>query len=241
MKNFNTMTVGEIIACNYEHAATFRRYDIDFFSKGNIPLKDACQQAGIDLHTLLNELESDPRRAYFTVDFQNWPTDLLLDYIQKFHHRRARSEGALINELIDKVTLLHVANHPELPELRQQVHDTMADLEIHLNKEEQILFPYISELNNALAKGIRPSPFHCGSIKSPIAVMMADHEKEGERYRDISRLTNQYTTPDDGCGTYHLLMERMKLFQEGLQHHIHLENNILFPRAIDMEQNSQFR
>lgn len=96
-------------------------------------------------------------------------------------------------------------------------------------------------MTDALARGLRPGAFHCGIIQSPIAVMMAEHETEGERWREIHRLTDGYTTPDDGCATYWLFMERAKLFEEGLHHPIHLENNIVFPRAIAMEQSSRQR
>ena len=236
MKKFHTMTTGQIVACNYQYAAIFRHYGIDFCCQGNVPLKKACEKAGIDSQTLIKELEKEDPRAYFTVDFQSWPTDLLLDFILKFHHRRSRSEGALINELAEKVLSVHGVNHPELRAIRQLVQEAMIDLENHLGKKEQVLFPYLSEMTQSLARGLRPGSFHCGTIKSPIAVMMAEHETEGERWREIHRLTDGYTTPDDGCATYWLFMERLKLFEEGLHHHIHLENNIVFPRAIAMEQ-----
>lgn len=236
MKKFDTMTTGQIVACNYQHAALFTQYGIDFCCQGNIPLKEACKKAGVDTYTILNELEKEAPRAYFTVDFQSWPTDLLLDYLLKFHHRRARSEGALIIELSDKVYSAHGIRHPELREIRQLLQESMIELENHLSKEEQILFPTIYELTEALAQGLRPRPFHCGTIKSPIAVMMAEHDTEGERWRNIRRLTDNYTTPVDGCATWWLFMERAKLFEEALHHHVHLENNILFPRATAMEE-----
>lgn len=241
MKKFDTMTTGQIVAANYQHAALFKRYGIDFCCQGNIPFTEACQQAGVDSRTLIRELEKEAPRAYFTVDFQSWPTDLLLDYILKFHHRRVRSEGALILELADKVFAAHGIRHPELRAIRQLVQESMTELENHLGKEEQVLFPAIYEMTEALARGLRPVSFHCGTIKSPIAVMMAEHDTEGERWREIHRLTGGYTTPDDGCATWWLFMERTKLFEEGLHHHIHLENNIVFPRAIAMEQAGKIR
>lgn len=241
MKKFNTMTTGQIVACNFDHAAVFKRFGIDFCCNGNIPLEQACTYAKADMQTVLNALEKETPRACFTVDFQSWPTDLLLDYILKFHHRRIRSEGTLILELVNKVHTVHSPQHPELGLLKQSIHDSMSDLQNHLEKEEQLLFPYLYELNDALAKGSHPESFHCGSIKSPIAVMMAEHDAEGERWREISHITGGYTTPDDGCPSYRLMMERLKLFEEALHHHIHLENNILFPRVIHIEQSSQSR
>lgn len=241
MKKFDTMTTGQIVACNYKHAALFRRYRIDFCCQGNVPFREACQKAGVDSQTLLKELEKETPRAYFTIDFQSWPTDLLLDYIRKFHHRRARSESALIIELAEKVLVTHNERHPELRALRQLIRHSMNDLENHIHKEEQVLFPYIYEMTEALSLGLHPRPFYCGTLKSPVAIMMTEHHTEGERWREIHHLTDGYTTPDDGCATYRLFMERIKLFEQGLEHHIHLENNILFPRAIAMEQSSRQR
>ena len=239
MRKFDTMTTGQIVACNYEHAAIFKRLDIDFCCNGNIPLPEACKHAGLDIQAVTGELEKHPDRAYFTTDFQSWPTDLLLDYILKFHHRRARSESALIIELTGKVTRAHVSSHPELRLLKQLVPEFMIDLTSHLEKEETVLFPYLYELSDSLTQGLRPRPFHCGSIRSPVAVMMAEHDGHGERFRQMRELTGGFTTPEDGCASYYLLMERLKLFEEGLHHHIHLENNILFPRAMEMEQSRQ--
>lgn len=202
MKKFDTMTTGQIVACNYQHAALFQRHSIDFCCHGNVPLEKACKKAGVDSQTLIKELEKEAPRAYFTVDFQSWPTDLLLDYILKFHHRRARSEGALIIELAEKVLAAHRVRHPELRAIRQLIQESMIELENHLEKEEQILFPYIYEMTEALARGLRPGSFYCGPLKSPIAVMMAEHDAEGERWREIHHLTDAYTTPDDGCTTY---------------------------------------
>lgn len=135
------MTTGQIVACNYQYAAIFRHYGIDFCCQGNVPLEKACEKAGIDSQTLIKELEKEDPRAYFTVDFQSWPTDLLLDFILKFHHRRSHSEGALINELAEKIHAIHGINHPELRAIRQLVQESVIDLENHLGKVNKSFSP----------------------------------------------------------------------------------------------------
>lgn len=236
MKNYRAMSVGEIVADNFEYAKVFDKYKIDFCCNGSVPLTEACKQADVEIDRVIAELESGMPEGSVTVDFKSWPIDLLADYILKFHHRNIRRQGPEIAALLDKVCRAHGDSHPELYEVQTLFNESLLDLENHLEKEEMVLFPYIYELCNAREHG-RPVPhFHCGTIESPIAVMMAEHDAEGERYREISRLTNNYIVPEDGCDSYRLLLEKLKAFEEALHHHIHLENNIVFPRAIAMEE-----
>lgn len=239
MKNFKVMTVGEIVAEDFKHAHVFDKYKIDFCCNGSIPLSEACKYANVELDKVIRELEESPSEESETasamVDFKNWPIDLLADYILKFHHRNIRKQGPRIAELLDKVCRVHGDNHPELFEVQEQFMQSLADLDNHLQKEEMVLFPYIYELCEAKQEGIPAPRFHCGTIESPIAVMMAEHDAEGERYRYIARLTNDFTAPADACTSFRLVLEDLKAFEVALHHHIHLENNIVFPRAIEME------
>lgn len=117
---------------------------------------------------------------------------------------------------------------------------SLTDLNEHLNKEEQILFPYIYEMHEAYSSR-KPLPFfHCGGVEQPIAVMMSEHDTEGSRFREISRLTNTYLAPDDACESYRLVLNQLNEFEENLHHHIHLENNIVFPAAIQIQLSFNF-
>ena len=236
MKNYMSMTVGDIVADNFGLAEVFEKYKIDFCCHGSVPFAEACRRAGADVEKVIADLERESPQVSEMVDFKHWSTDLLVDYILKFHHRRARREGAIITELLDKVCNVHGAHHPELYEVKALYDHSMVDLENHLRKEEMVLFPYVYELCNAQANGTPLPGFHCGTIESPIAVMMAEHDIEGERYREISMLTNHYTLPEDACNSYRLLYKKLKDFEDALHHHIHLENNIVFPRAVEMER-----
>ena len=237
MKEFSTMTVGEIVADDFKHATVFDRYKIDFCCNGSIPLSEACKYANVDMSKVITELSEAADESSPITDFKSWPIDLLADYILKFHHRNIRKQGPTIAVLLDKVCRVHGANHSKLVEVKEQFNESLIDLDSHLHKEESVLFPYIYELYNAQTNNSPAPHFHCGTIESPIAVMMAEHDAEGERYRHISRLTDEYRVPSDACGSYRLVLEKLKAFEEALHHHIHLENNIIFPRAIELESN----
>ncbi|MEG0012345.1 MULTISPECIES: iron-sulfur cluster repair di-iron protein [Bacteroides] len=239
MKNFSEMTVGEIVAENFKYAWVFNRYKVDFCCNGSIPLSEACKQANINMKRIIEELEESVSTLSPGVpDYKSWPTVLLVDYVIKYHHRNIRIQGPEITELLDKICQVHGDSHPELYEVQESFAQSLVDLNNHLQKEEMVLYPYIYELCDTYSNSA-PSPcFHCGSIESPIAVMMAEHDTEGERYRHIAYLTKGYVTPNDGCNTYRLALDKLKAFEEALHEHIHLENNIIFPRAIDMEETS---
>lgn len=236
MKDFKTMTVGEIVADDFKHAKVFDKYKIDFCCNGSIPLSEACKYAHSDIDEVVEALKELPAESLVMTDFKAWPTDLLVDYILKFHHRNIRKQGPEIAALIDKVCRAHGDNHPELFEVQEQFLQSLADLDNHLQKEEMVLFPYVYEMCLAESEKMPAPCFHCGTVESPIAVMMGEHDAEGERYRHIARLTNDYTVPSDGCNSYRLMLEELKAFEAALHHHIHLENNIVFPRVIEMEK-----
>ena len=150
-----------------------------------------------------------------------------------------RYQGPQILQLLDRVCEAHAGKHPELYEVRELFQESWIDLNNHLTKEEMVLFPYIYDLFDAVAQH-RPIPaFHCGSVSSPISVMMSEHDAEGERFRRISGLTHGYLVPGDACSSYRLLLEMLRPFEDNLHHHIHLENNIVFPKAIELQENCE--
>ena len=170
------------------------------------------------------------------IPFASWPLDLLMDYILKIHHRGIRARGPELLALLEKVERVHGEAHPELHELKALVSESLEDLEMHLQKEENVLFPYLYELYAAKEQGQRMAPMHCGTIANPIRVMKMEHEGEGNRYLHIIQLTNHFSVPQDGCASYRLLMQELEAFVDALFEHIHLENNLLFPRFEEIEQ-----
>lgn len=235
MKDYKKMTVGQIVADNFGNAEVFDKYGIDFCCHGSVLLPEASQKAGVDINEVIKDIESVTSPTSESIDFKSWPLDLLVDYILKIHHRNIRNKGPKLQELLDKVCQVHGSKHPTLYNVQVLFQQSLSDLNQHLDKEELVLFPYIYEMVKAKLDNTVLQEFHCGSIKAPISVMLAEHDAEGERYRHIERLTNGYAVPDDACDSYRLLLQELKDFETALHQHIHLENNIVFPRAIQLE------
>lgn len=167
--------------------------------------------------------------------FESWPLDLLIDYILKIHHRGIREKGPQLLNLLETVMNSHTDSRPELKELHHLFVESLQDLEMHLQKEENILFPYLTELFKASEEKRNVTPMHCGSICNPIRVMTMEHDNETQRYQKIKQLTNDFYIPTDACENYRNLMENLKVFILALSEHIYLENEILFPGFINLE------
>lgn len=228
--------VGEIVAENFSTASVFYKYGIDFCCHGQVPLGEACEKAGTDVATVISAISETGTNSGKGIPFSSWPLDLLIDYVLKIHHRGIRKNGPVLLELIDKVRKQHGSNHPELDELYRLVSVSLDELENHLQKEENVLFPYLIELFDASEKGLKIPPMHCGTIANPIRVMHMEHESEGNRYFHIREITNNFEVPQDGCDTYRLMMSELRKFMEALFEHIHIENNILFPKSMELER-----
>lgn len=234
MNIYPTTVIGELVAEDYRTASVFKSFGIDFCCNGNRNISDACAKKNLDVDVVMAALQEVTVKADSTnTDFNAWPLDLLADYIEKTHHRYVRSKIVEIMPFLNKVARVHGDNHPELKEVEQLFKDSALELSEHMLKEEKILFPFIRKMvTNETATAIPAF----GSIENPIAMMKHEHENEGERFRKIASLANDYTPPADACNTYRVTFALLKEFEENLHLHIHLENNILFPKAIEMEQ-----
>lgn len=229
-----TQVIGELVAQDYRAAEVFSKYGIDFCCKGGLTLQAASDKKKIDLQALIKDLKEITRPEESTQsDYQAWPIDLLADYIEKRHHRYVVEKTPVIQQYLNKVCQVHGKAHPELAEILDNFNQSAQLLAAHMKKEELILFPYIRKMVLATEKEL-PVP-HFGSVENPIAMMKEEHNVEGERFRRISELSNSYTPPVDACNTYRVTFSLLKEFEEDLHLHIHLENNILFPKAIRME------
>lgn len=238
MENFKNKRIGEIVAQNINFANVFQQFGIDFCCGGDQLLSDAVQKSGADLEEIIERLEEQAQENDLpqALDFNQWSLDLLIDYLLKFQHHYIRTNAPDIYNLLEKVTKVHGDTDKQLHTVRDLFGASLMDLHNHLDKEEQVLFPLIQELLAAKQnKQVLPIS-HCGSVQNPISVMMSEHDNEGERFREISRLTNGYTPPEHACNSYQLVLSELKQFEENLHIHIHLENNILFPKAIKLEE-----
>jgi len=165
------------------------------------------------------------------IDFQSWPLDLLADYIEKKHHRYVEKRIEEITPFLQKIVRVHGERHPELLQVEFLFAQSASDFIEYMAKEEQILFPFVREM---VTGQISKASF--GTVQNPISMMMSEHSQEGERFEKIAELTNNFTPPADACNSYQVTFALLKEFDEDLHLHIHLENNILFPKAIDLEK-----
>ncbi len=228
--------VGEVVAEDYRTASIFKKYNVDFCCNGNKSIDEVCEKKNISPSQLLEELNAIARQtANQSVDYQSWPLDLLADYIEKKHHRYVTGKIQEITPYLDKVTRVHGNRHPELTEIRSLFSECARAMEMHMKKEEFILFPFIRKLVSSAQAG-RPVQAPFGTVENPITMMKHEHSAEGERFSTIARLSDNYTPPADACNTYRVTFSLLKEFEEDLHLHIHLENNILFPGAIQMEK-----
>ena len=233
--NIKMRSVGSIVNDNFATARVFKYFGIDFCCGGSATLNEACQMAGADIEMVIEALGQSDVSASGAIPFNDWPTDLLIDYVLKIHHRGIRAKGPTLLNDIKRIAEHHGAQHPELLQLVELFADSLEDLEGHLQKEERVLFPYCYTLFEAAADGCGHEKMHCGSVTNPIRVMLMEHNDEGTRYKYIRNMMNNFTAPADACASYRLMLQDLEAFMDGLFEHIHIENNILFPRFVELE------
>ncbi len=232
-------TIGEYVAKDFRTAAIFSKYSIDFCCKGNRTIEEACENKNLDSTQIEKEIVNLlASKSDETIDFKSWPTDFLIDYIEKMHHRYVREKAPVLITFLTKLCKVHGQNHPELFEIKELFDGCVAELGQHMIKEETVLFPYIKKMDHAIATSEAIEQPHFGTVENPIAMMKDEHVAEGERFVKIAALTNNYVPPADACNTYKVTFSMLQEFEQDLHKHIHLENNILFLRAVEMQ--SQF-
>ncbi|NDP26850.1 MAG: iron-sulfur cluster repair di-iron protein [Flavobacterium sp.] len=230
-------TIGDFVAHDYRTAAIFTKYEIDFCCKGQRTLEEVCTKKNINETNLLNDLNAVlATKNDSGVDFNSWSLDLLIDYIEKTHHRYVQEKTPVLIQFLDKLCSVHGSNHPELFEITQLFKDSAGELAPHMKNEELILFPFIKEMMNATKSHGSIGKPNFGTVKNPIATMMEEHNYEWERFKTIASLTNNYTPPEDACETYRATYPMLEEFEKDLHLHIHLESNILFPKAKALEK-----
>lgn len=229
--------IGALVAEDYRSASVFKEYSIDFCCNGNRTIDQACKAKNIESIELIEKLQDAlENKDAKTPDFNAWDLDLLADYIEKKHHRYVELKTAEIKPYLDKVCRVHGQHHPELLDINEQFTNSVAELSMHMKKEEMVLFPFIRKMEQAKQTKTHLEHPHFGTIENPINMMMHEHTAEGDRFRIIEELSDNYTPPLDACNTYRVTFALLKEFEADLHQHIHLENNILFPKAIELEK-----
>jgi regulator of cell morphogenesis and NO signaling len=230
-----TSTVGELVAADFRRAEIFERFGIDFCCSGRRRLEDACRAAGVDPTDVAREIETLPTPAPDENDVVHWPIPQLIDHIVSVHHQYVRSALPVISQRLSKLIEVHGARHPGLQRINAYFNLLATDLLQHLRKEEFVLFPYMRDLVQLHDScTVKQSPF--GKVENPIRMMEREHSEAGDALRIIRELTNNYTTPDDGCATYEATMAELRHFERDLHRHVHLENNLLFPAIVRLEE-----
>lgn len=229
-------TVGDIVAAYPVAARVFEKHQIDYCCNGKRPLNEVCAEKGIDETALGSEIESVAAgQPAVGRDWSSASLGELIGYIVPVHHDYLRHEMPWIAEKLNKLVQKHGPTHAWLVPLRDTFGSLAAELDSHMRKEEMILFPFIIRMEEARLAGREPAPAPFGTIRHPISMMEQEHESAGEALREMRSLSSNYTTPADGCATFHTTMDALARMEADLHTHIHLENNILHPRAIRMQ------
>ncbi len=229
-------TVGEIAAKDLRKAEVFKKYGIDFCCGGKKSLKQACEEKGLDVAIVEAELENPAPAVQPANDFNRWEADFLADYIYNQHHIYYYNEMPVIKGLLTKVMQHHGSNHPELKYLYSLFSQLVQELDTHFMREEKVVFPFIKALVLAKKTGNFEVLNSQPSLTEPIQIMEVDHEAAGGILADMKKLAGDYNPPADACNSYQYLYKKLKELDEDLHQHIHLENNILFPKALKLEK-----
>ena len=225
--NYSELTLGDIVADDFRSAMIFKDAGLDFCCGGKKTLQQACAEKSLKpepIAGLLDELKNQPIDS--SKDFNSWDLAFLSDYIVNTHHKYVLK---VLPELVfytDKIAKVHGSNHQELIEVAELFKKVNAELLQHLQKEEEVLFPAIKEVKKTQSAAAR------NTIASEISRMSGEHEFAGGAIDFINELTGNYAVPEDACNTYLVTMKLLNQFEDDLHIHVHLENNILYPKAL---------
>jgi regulator of cell morphogenesis and NO signaling len=227
-------TVGQWVAHQPNASRVFEALQIDYCCGGNKPLRQACVERHLDPRQVLDQIESakSENGAKPPEHWSDASLTTLCDHIEQTHHAYLKTELPRLQAMIAKVVSAHGAKHPAMGEVEQAFAALVAELVPHMFKEERILFPAIRRLEQAV---VTPA-FPFGSVGNPIRTMEYEHDQAGDALVRIRRATMDYLVPDDACNTYRAMLDGLRQLELDMHQHVHKENNILFPRAIELEQ-----
>lgn len=235
MENIDEKTVAEIVTENIKTADIFKKNKIDFCCGGDVLVTEICAKKGVDYAQLKEEILNIGKAPSGAQDFNTWDIDFLADYIINTHHKYVAEANNLIIQYSDKVAKVHGHHFTETVKINSLFHELAAELNSHMHKEEMILFPFIKEIAKAKKENTKLAPPAFGTIQNPINMMEAEHTDAGDILSEIATLSDNYTPPQGACNTFKALYSKLEEYQNDLFQHIHLENNILFPKAIKFE------
>ncbi|KAA9038024.1 iron-sulfur cluster repair di-iron protein [Ginsengibacter hankyongi] len=231
-------TLGEIAAKDLRKAEVFKKYGLDFCCGGKKTVKEACAEKGLDVTKVEQELQTADKNISTArpLPYNDWNIDFLADYIINTHHSYVKKTLPDLRSFASKVASVHGDRHPELFPISQLVDEVYEELTSHMIKEETILFPYVKQLVASKHNGNLLPGKSFNTIKSPISIMEQEHEVVGNKLDQIRKLSNNFSLPEDACASYSYLYKTLEEFENDLHIHVHLENNILFPKALELEK-----
>ena len=233
-------TVRDLAVENPAATRVLERFGIDYCCGGGKSLREACAAANIAAEELVDSLKAADQGKN-TNGNKDWKVELLsdlIDHIVETHHAYTREELQRLEPLLAKVCSIHGQRHPELIRIRQLFGGLSQELSMHMMKEEQVLFPYISRMEEAVLERRPIMPPMFGTVRNPVQMMIQEHDDAGQALHEMRELSEGYTPPQDACVSFQTLYRALDEFERDLHQHIHLENNILFPRSVEMERGS---
>ena len=234
MEATDNRTVRELASATPGAARVFEKFGIDYCCGGERSLAQACSAAKVNLQEVAEALEK-PQTQSGDRDWQKATLAELAEHIVAKHHEYVRQEIQRLIPLSAKVAGVHGKNHPEVEQIQSSFQSLAEELTTHLMKEERMLFPYIAQLELAAKSGNRLAASPFGTVKNPVRMMMMEHDSAGEVLRKMREVSKDYNLPADACMSFQMLYRALEEFEADLHQHIHLENNILFPRAVELE------
>ena len=229
MNTILNKTLSSIVTENYQAAKVFEKYGLDFCCKGKKPLADACNEKKLNADDIVKELNEVLTPSSSTTDFTKMSLTELAEYIVRVHHNYVKINSPQILEYLQKVATKHGDRYPYMKEVYLLLSEVKDDMEQHMLKEEKTLFPRIKLLELNAQQSTQPE-----YLQAPINVMEAEHDHAGTLLQRIRELTNNYTADEGMCTTFRLTLTSLQAFEEDLHQHVHLENNILFPKSIEL-------
>ncbi|MBS1927575.1 MAG: iron-sulfur cluster repair di-iron protein [Ferruginibacter sp.] len=236
-KEEDAETVGQIAAKDLRKAEVFKKYGIDFCCGGKKTVKEVCNEKGIDYATVEKELQTTSSGITgANNNFNEWNLDFLADYIINTHHNYIRKYLPELRGYATKVARVHGAHHPELISINQLVEDINEELSDHIATEEKVLFPLVKKIVQAKTNGTAYTTEAGLTLQNLTRDMENEHRNVDNLYQEIHKYSNHFAIPADACASYSLFYKMLEEFENDLHVHIHLENNILFPKAVELEK-----
>jgi len=233
--SYSNKRIGDIVSENYNAAAIFREFGIDFCCGGGISLQEACEKNGVELTDVSSRLENlSATNPYSGDNYAAWTPAFLIDYIVNTHHQFVKQKSDEIAAYAAKVARVHGDRYPENVEIHQTFQELIMELLEHLQEEEQDVFPLIKRVAAKKESGERPTETELSELKEELVKMVSEHEHAGDLMAEIRSLSHQFTPPADACATYRILYQNLEGFEADLHKHVHLENNILFQKMEEL-------